>query len=402
MESRRLRVLFLAEAATLAHVARPVVLARSLDPALFEVDFAWCPRFAKAFGELPFRVHTIDSMPSERFLDALARGTPLYDAETLRGYVRDDLALLDKVRPDVVVGDFRLSLSVSARLAKVRYLTITNAYWSPFARQRWPLPDLPMTRHLGVPLASILFRLAQPIAFALHTRPLNTIRREFGLPSLGLDLRRIYTDADEVLYADVPELVPTYDLPPTHHYVGPVVWSPTTRPDWWDQVPQDGDVIYVTLGSSGQSDVLEVVLNALARLPVTVLAATAGRVGVESRPPHLWVANYLPGQEAVARAKLVICNGGSPTTQQALTAGVPVLGIASNMDQHLNMGYVCQAGAGELLRAGSTTADAIGAASRRMLEDGRYAERAAGLREGLAPYNARNQLAAVLRGSEGR
>jgi len=47
----------------------------------------------------------------------------------------------------------------------------------------------------------------------------------------------------------------------------------------------------------------------------------------------------------------VICNGGSPTSQQALAAGVPVLGIAGNLDQYLNMDGVVRAGAGALLRS---------------------------------------------------
>ena len=93
-------------------------------------------------------------------------------------------------------------------------------------------------------------------------------------------------------------------------------------------------------------------LEALTDLPVTVIAATAGT----DTPPRMLGPMCIlpiisPAREAAARAKLVICNGGSPASQQALAAGVPVLGISSNMDQFLNMGAVVQAGAGILLRA---------------------------------------------------
>ena len=37
---RRLRILFIAEAVSLAHIARPFVLAQSLDPSRYEVHFA--------------------------------------------------------------------------------------------------------------------------------------------------------------------------------------------------------------------------------------------------------------------------------------------------------------------------------------------------------------------------
>ena len=197
-EPRR-KVLFVAEAVTLAHVARPLTLAEGLDPERFEVMLATAPRYESLWSDLSFPVRPIESITPDAFLDALAHGRPLYSAETLGRYVDDDLAVIHEFEPDVIVGDFRLSLSVSARLARVPYVAVVNAYWSPYARQRFPLPDLPMVRRFGLPAARLLFGAARPLAFALHTRPLNRVRRRYGLPSLGLDLRRIYTDADRLL-----------------------------------------------------------------------------------------------------------------------------------------------------------------------------------------------------------
>jgi len=55
----RMRILFMAEAVTLAHVARPAVLAQGLNPSDYEVHFAWDPRFANLFGEFPFETRKI-------------------------------------------------------------------------------------------------------------------------------------------------------------------------------------------------------------------------------------------------------------------------------------------------------------------------------------------------------
>jgi UDP:flavonoid glycosyltransferase YjiC (YdhE family) len=386
-EGRPRRILFLAEAVTLAHVARPVALAQALDRTHYDVTLAVDPRYNRLLGDLPFPVRPIHSISSEQFLHVLARGSPLYDAATLRDYVREDLEVLRETAPDVVVGDFRLSLAVSARLARVPYLAITNAYWSPYARQRFPLPELPLTKVVGVRLAGCVFRIARPVAFAYHTLPLNRVRREHGLPSLGLDLRRIYTEADHVAYADVPELAPTVDLPATHHYLGPVLWSPRVEaPAWWDHLSQDRPILYVTLGSSGQGDLLPAILQALADLPVFVVAATAGRTWSAPLPDNARVADYLPGEEAAARSRLVICNGGSPTTQQALAAGVPVLGIPSNMDQYMNMEGICRAGAGVLIRAGTADATSVRAAVCKLIAQQSYTEAASRLARSFASY----------------
>ena len=365
---RTRRILFFAEAVTLAHVARPLAISAGLDASRFESHFACDPRyrlFAPGARWLDLR-----SIKSAQFLAALAAGKPVYDAATLRGYVRDDLGLIDRVKPDLIVGDFRLSLSVSARLVGVPYAAISNAYWSPwYARKGYPMPVLPITRFLPIAVAEPLFQWARPIAFRCHCAPLNEVRRDHGLPGLGSDLRAVYTDADHVLYADAERMFPTVDRPPTHHYLGPIIWSPPVAfPEWWARLPSDRPLIYLTLGSSGQLAVSRIVMQALADLPVSVMASTAGVApGGSTAPPNVWVADYLPGAAAAARAQLVICNGGSPTSHQALAAGVPVLGIASNMDQFLNMQAIVEANAGAVLRADRLRPEALRAQTHRLL-----------------------------------
>ena len=316
---------------------------------------------------------------------------------TLRAYVRDDLKVIQETAPDVVIGDFRLSLAVSARVARVPYLAITNAYWSPYARRRIPLPELPLTRWFGLRAATALFRLAQPLAFAHHAAALNRVRKEYGLPGLGPDLRRIYTEADHVLYADIPELVPTFDRPAHHHYLGPIQWSiPVATPPWWNELPVDRPSVYVTLGSSGRGSLLSTVLDALASLPVNVLAADPGQAHQAPIPPNARVARYLPGGEAAARSRLVICNGGSPTTHQALAVGTPVLGLAGNMDQHLNMGSVQEYGAGRLVRSDGASPSAIRSAVALMLADPSYSEAASRVAIAFSRYDAPSRLRSLL------
>lgn len=364
-----MRVLMLAEAVTLAHVARPIALAAGLAAHGIQSTIATSPERRSWVEAAGLRFDTMPSLPTSAFVQALARGRPLYAAQTLRDYVQDDLRLLEAHRPDAVIGDFRLSLSVSARLARVPYFTLTNAYWSPFVRLPFPMPVLPLSRMLPLPIARALFALGRPFAMPAHSRPLNQVRREHGLPSLGADLRRVYTDADVVLYADEPQAFRMAPLPPTHHFLGPVLWSPPVGlPPWWSDLRGDLPIVYVTLGSSGNDQVLQRVLQALGGEPLQVIASTAGA----ALPAGQFAANvrcapYLPGDQASARAALVICNGGSMTTQQALFLGRPVLGIPSNMDQFMNMTPLLQAGAGRCLRADRITVAGVRAAVRELL-----------------------------------
>ncbi len=394
---RRPRILFVAEAVTLAHVARPLALAGRLDRSRFEVSFASAPQFGEPWRGSGLEYRPIRSVDPGQFLAALDAGRPLYDAETLGAYLDEDLAILREVRPDVVVGDCRFTLSVSARLAGVPYLAIVNAYWSPYADRAYPMPEFPLSRILGVRLATPIFRLARPMAFAMHTRPFNRLRTEHGLPGLGSDLGAAYSEADRTLYADVPELVPTAGLPATHHYLGPIEWSPRVElPAWWDEIPPDRPVVYATLGSSGRPGLLSNVLEALADLDVTVIAASAGKALEGRLPANARIAPYLPGREAAGRSSLVICNGGSPTTHQALGVGTPVLGLAANLDQHLNMVGVVGTGAGLLVRSEHARPPAIRSAAQRILADPSFRSAAAGLAAIFARYDAHARFRAVL------
>ncbi|MGB1141129.1 MAG: glycosyltransferase, partial [Halioglobus sp.] len=114
---------------------------------------------------------------------------------------------------------------------------------------------------------------------------------------------------------------------------------------------------------------LPTVLDALGSLPVTAVVATAGASLPGNVPANTFVADYLPGALACEMADLVVCNGGSPTAHQALAQGVPVLGLAGNLDQFLSMGAVEQAGAGRRLRAGSAGVRSIARAVEAMLQD---------------------------------
>jgi len=371
------RILFVSEAVTLAHVARPLALSGALDDSGFQLDFACNPDYHWLLKDFRGDVHGLDSIKSTDFLNALSQGRPLYDVDTLERYVADDLALLERIKPDLVVGDFRLSLSVSARLAHVPYLTISNAYWSPYVRQHYPLPENPLVQWFGLTIAQGLFNVVRPLVFAQHTLPLNRVRKRHGLPLLGFNLNRVYTDADHVLYADVPEMFTMQGLPDNHHFLGPILWSPPVpKPGWWQRIPLNRPVLYVTLGSSGQARLLPLVLEALAILPVTVLMAGSGQQLPTALPDNILAADYLPGMEAAKLAKLVICNGGSPTSHQALAAGVPVLGLPRNLDQFLNMQAVVASEAGCVLRADQADPASIRLAVEKMLSTSRHTESA--------------------------
>jgi len=393
----RKTVLFVAEAVTLAHFGRMMTLARSLDPARYRIVVASDPRYLSLEQPFPFEFESLWTIPGEQFAQALAKGQAVYNTKTLARYIEDDLQVLAKIKPDLVVGDFRLSLAISSPLAGIPYAALVNAYWSPFADITYPVPDLPFTKILGLTWGQKLFNAVRPLAFALHARPLNTLRKRHGLAPIGNDLRKAYTWADHTLYADIPELLPCKTLPANHHYLGPVLWSAKTElPPWWEQLPSDRPVVFVSPGSSGQTDSLANMLNRLSQLAVTIIVATAGRIDLPKQRDNVFVADYLPFEKAVKLSSLVICNGGSLTTYQALAEGVQVLGLTTNMDQLLNMQAIEKQGAGLCLRQSLTGGEAVYHAAKNLLQEPSYTQAAHRIAALLAHYNCKQRFSGLL------
>ena len=391
------KILLMAHDVTLAHLGRPLRLAEGLIADGHDVTLAASAESARFLKNFPGRVHTLAPTGKARFIDNLAKGRPVFDFESLKRFTEEDEALLAALRPDLVIGDFRITLSISARRAGIPYATITNAYWSPAFTPRFVVPNLPMVPILGVTLSQAIFDLVRPIAFAVHAQPMNRLRRHYGFPSLGPDLRRIYTDADLALFSDVPEM---YGLPPDSElggvFLGPVDWSPDIPlPLWWRDLDEGRPTIYVTLGSSGASELLPPLLAGLDQLDAQLVVSTAGAPLPQTRD-RLFCADYLPGGAAAARANLVICNGGSPTSYQALIHGAPVLGIPGNLDQYLNMHYLEKAGLGLGLRGAQLAPAAVTAAANRLIGDPGYRTAAQDFAQRTNRYECKERLRSAL------
>jgi UDP:flavonoid glycosyltransferase YjiC (YdhE family) len=331
------RIMIFAEAVTLAHVARPIALSRILRELGHDVCIAAAPPADRWLAGEAVARERIDSIAAATFLHALARGIPAYDLPTLVRYVADDVRAIAAWGPDIVLGDFRLSLYVSSKLSGKPYGAIANAYWSRRYWQRGVSPPMPPFTWLPRPVASALFSMIRPAAFALHALPFHRACRNFGVRSPGLDLRDVYTASDATAFADVAALyAPRGAITPSTdaHFVGPLAWAPADGaiPASTDRAPR----VFVSLGSSGMRDAFADVLEVIATLPVRCIVA--GAVPASALPANCVYAAEVVAYDAACReAAVVVCNGGAPATYAALAHGARVIGIASNLDQVLNL-----------------------------------------------------------------
>jgi UDP:flavonoid glycosyltransferase YjiC (YdhE family) len=357
----------------MAHFVRPLALADSLDTGRYDIHFYAPSRFFGYVKDKPFAIGELRTMPGERFLENTSRGAPVFPTEVIRGYVKQDRELIGRIKPDLVIGDMRLSLPISAHLEGVSSAVMINAYWSPYTKRRSIIPSLPLTRVVPPRLLGPVYKLAEPLAYAVHVGEMNRVRKEFGIPALPADLRVMYTEGSYVLYPDIPEFVPAYNLPANHCYVGICQWTPpTAKPDWWDRMLVDPKPkVFVSLGSSGPLRVFPALLGALSKLPVSVLISTSGRP-IPHLGPAAYVADLLPFTETAAQCSVVVSHGGSGGLYPAIAAGTPVLGIPSNADQQLSTAVLQESGAGLGVRVEEASQGRLLRALEKLLFEPQY------------------------------
>ncbi len=398
MKNPRKRILFFAEAATLSHVVRPWVLARGLDPDQYRVFFASDPRYMGYLGLSASIEMTIPlrSASTENFLRNLNLGKPLFDEATLEDYVRQDLEIIDSVRPDLIVGDLRLSLSISARLRGVRYLNLCNAYWDPKLNASVSVPDIPLRRALGRTLAQPIFNRTLSFALQWHGRPLKTVARKWGISLAGRDIRDAYTGGDMTLYCDPASLFPASLTDGHHAFIGPVrLTGEWKKPLWWDSLGENQRFAFVSLGSSGNLAALETILTTLSGMRVPTIVTTLGK-GKLTPHPNTYYADFLPIERVAARSGITICNGGSSFAYEALAAGSPVFGLPSNLDQYLSMHYLTGAGVAQVCETAGLSSKKIKRLIEMCLEDTALHQKVKSLQTEINSFPTRRLFSEIL------
>jgi UDP:flavonoid glycosyltransferase YjiC (YdhE family) len=381
------------EGTILAHVGRTLSVARELDAARFELLFAASGEYADRIDRAGLPRRDVYTQPRERLLARLHKNESAFEEAELRRYVEDERRLLGAVRPTVVVGDFRASLGISARLAGVPYVCVTNAVWSPYCAMRLDPPENWLaTRLVGKPLLRRLAPFLEPAVFRHYARPFNRVRAEHGLPPVE-DVREAMCSDDLTLLADVPEFFPSRDLPEHFRYVGPILWEP--EGDRADEQPLKGDgrpTAYLTMGSTGGLARLAELAAALAAAGLRVLCTTGGR-DRDALPEGCVAIGFGAGSRLCRAADVVVCHAGNGTVYQALSQGRPVVGVPEFFDQEFNAQRLEALGLGRSVRFGPDLARRVAETAAEVARDAGSRERAATFQTEMKRWNGAKEAA---------
>ena len=157
---------------------------------------------------------------------------------------------------------------------------------------------------------------------------------------------------------------------------------------------------YLTFGTVfNVNPVFAAALRGLAALDLDVFV-TVGPTGDPDAfgplPPNVHVDRYVPQSLLLPHVDLVVSHAGSGTFLTALGHGLPQLCLLQAADQFDNAEACERAGAGLVLRGDGVTADAVGAAARRLTTEPRFRERARDIAREIAAMPAAGEVVPVL------
>lgn len=164
--------------------------------------------------------------------------------------------------------------------------------------------------------------------------------------------------------------------------------------------PQSPPLVYFTLGTLwANPTVVATVLEALADLPVRVVA-TLGSLDpgeLRSVPSNAELHRFVPQDELLPDASVVVHHAGAGTMFGALAHGLPQVALPQAADNFINAAALADRGAGVTLLPDQMTCEAVTTAVSRALDDEAISTAARAVAEEIAGMPAPAQVAERLR-----
>jgi MGT family glycosyltransferase len=297
-----------------------------------------------------------------------------------------DVAAIDPMIPGALCG---------AEAAGIpRALLLHSVYFYPApGLPAFGMGFLPPRTWLGR-TRDVVMRAAFERFMARGLRTLNEAREKLELGSLARQedflgcADRVLVMTSRMFDFDADE------LPPNVRYVGPHL-EPSTPGQWESPWPPSDTRPLVLVGLStdqmGQVPLLRNLIRALAELDVRALVTTGPAIAptLFDATDDIAIRQFVPHQDVMPEADLVISHAGHGTVIRALAAGVPMICIPLGRDQYDVAARVAWRGAGARLRPRASHA-AIMRTVATVLEDDCYRKAASGLSASIAKETAQD------------
>ena len=236
----------------------------------------------------------------------------------------------------------------------------------------------------GIPYTILVHTLYGVMHTALTQGPLSLIAK-----GKGFNAARLYRDAERILAVTLEEL--DFGAHDGVDYTGPVLPEIVPAETVTETASADADaasvpMVLVSLSTTyidGQCEALQRILDALSGLSLRAIVTTGPSIDPTAlrAPANAEVHQYVPHDQLMPNASIVITHGGHATTMLALAHDLPLLVMPMNpvFDQPAIGRIIAEQNAGLTIEKTATVAEIRGAVERILQDPSPYRQAAARL-----------------------
>lgn len=336
--------LIVAAGNSLSHVGKALSLRSVLIRKNHTAIVAAGQNFSGIFSWLKIPFAVISDI-QERDHSSFPTITWFSDTAIVRNCVLEEIALIERIQPDAVIGIFRFTLKAAAHMVGIPYYSLSCGCLLPDTNEPLGL----FSDEAGNKKQQVNIDYFFRYAGSRIGRALN----DSGLTKKITDAREMLL-GDKTFLWDFPEFMPAREKAGRIH-CGPLEWSdwPYDKIDYSSILPATKPLAIISFGTCNFSDyVLNRLSKNLLALGYSVIVSTGGQ-GESSKQindhPDLRVLNMLPLKKLLPHASLLISHGGQLTIFAALQAKIPTLVMPFHPEQAHNASCLERIGCGRQL-----------------------------------------------------
>lgn len=380
LQNARSSILIFVEGMSFAHVIRALMIADWLRAARCPIVVACADRVAPHFRAKGFETLSLGEVDPALIYQRLSRGQPMYTADELTQYFQQDEQLIKRLQPSLIVSEFRITALQLAEHFGIPSIGITEATCHPEYKTEWSvLPD-PFAKPRVAPLWLLdCLSRSSPLTERIKRRKLAESTAPFQAASVRYGLKPLpsffdyLSQGDLCLICDHPALIPLHSLRPQDCYIGPLIWQrPDPLPDELSQLSPHKKTVYICPGTQNALSVkfLPSYIKQLLAHDLQVIVSRGRReFDLALSHPNLFVFDFVNDSKLMPLVDLMVYPGGSMTTYQALSNGVPLIALPAHINQHFCAEAIAHLQLGVFFRPSRLRARALTAATLRLLAD---------------------------------
>lgn len=365
-----------------------VVLGRGRYDYFFSDESYW-------YEEIPFDYKWMDAKKFHAIHNDMdGRGLSFFNKKDLERFVSEEVKLLNRIRPDVVITGFRPSISISTKVARVPLVWVLSAVVSDMYIEAG-LHRLPHGMERPYKLISILPAKLRVPLIRLFTmkrmKVFNMFMRRHSMSGFRSFLEVVRGDFN--VMSDAPELFPEFgSLPPYYTFCGPLLidhFAIQAPRSMLNYVKGDRPAVFFSMGSSGDPRLFIDIVQSLDGRPYDVFVAGTSIItknDLDLKHSNVIVEQFFPPRQLSEIVDLSVIHGGQGTVYTTLMAGTPFVGIPMFHEQQWNLENLVRKGCGLVLSKKRVSPKSIQESIDEILGNSEYKKRAQEVQQQISKY----------------